>query len=331
MTSTYLSNLKLRWDKILEERPGLGILVSTALFGLILVLILTFASDRFLTVRNITNIFNQFSVYLILAVGMTLVMDTGGIDISVGSMVGIGTVILGTAVIRDGMAWWVGILLVMVGTTACGLFNALFVVKFKVPAIIVTLGTLTMFRGIAYVYQEGQTYFGFPPQIVWFSRTRLFGLIPLPVILSLVILVAGHIFLTRTRTGRHLSAVGGNEKAARLSGINVGFVRGLAFVIMGVLAGIAAVLNTARLDASQAVAGTGYELHVIASVVVGGTSLFGGKSLMIGTFLGVLILGILENGLLLAGVSYYFQRVFLGLIFILVVAFRTVREKREEV
>ncbi len=331
MTSTYLSNLKLRWDKILEERPGLGILVSTALFGLILVLILTFASDRFLTVRNITNIFNQFSVYLILAVGMTLVMDTGGIDISVGSMVGIGTVILGTAVIRDGMAWWVGILLVMVGTTACGLFNALFVVKFKVPAIIVPLGTLTMFRGIAYVYQEGQTYFGFPPQIVWFSRTRLFGLIPLPVILSLVILVAGHIFLTRTRTGRHLSAVGGNEKAARLSGINVGFVRGLAFVIMGVLAGIAAVLNTARLDASQAVAGTGYELHVIASVVVGGTSLFGGKSLMIGTFLGVLILGILENGLLLAGVSYYFQRVFLGLIFILVVAFRTVREKREEV
>ena len=331
MTSTYLSNLKLRWDKILEERPGLGILVSTALFGLILVLILTFASDRFLTVRNITNIFNQFSVYLILAVGMTLVMDTGGIDISVGSMVGIGTVILGTAVIRDGMAWWVGILLVMVGTTACGLFNALFVVKFKVPAIIVTLGTLTMFRGIAYVYQEGQTYFGFPPQIVWFSRTRLFGLIPLPVILSLLILVAGHIFLTRTRTGRHLSAVGGNEKAARLSGINVGFVRGLAFVIMGVLAGIAAVLNTARLDASQAVAGTGYELHVIASVVVGGTSLFGGKSLMIGTFLGVLILGILENGLLLAGVSYYFQRVFLGLIFILVVAFRTVREKREEV
>lgn len=327
---TQATTLSRKWKNLTGERPDLAILIPTALFGLALVIVLSILSDRFLSWRNILNIMTQTSIYLTLAVGMTLVLDSGGIDISVGSQIGFATTLLGTALARDGWVWWAAILLCIGGATMCGAFNALFIVKLKVPPIIVTLGTLTMFRGLAYVYQEGQTYFGFPRQVLWVSRTRLFGQIPVLVLISLGILVAGHFFLTRTRTGRHITAIGGNEEAARLSGINVGRTRALVYIVMGFLAGIATVMNTARLDASQAVSGSGYELHVIASVVVGGTSLMGGKSFMIGTFLGVMILGVLENGLLMAGVSYYWQRVLLGFIFIMVVGIRTFRESSEQ-
>ena len=315
-----------RWEKINLQYPNFNLVFSTFLIFLGLFIIMALGSDAFLQKRNLINILSQCSIYMVMGVGMTLVLTTGGIDISIGSMVGVTTALVGSVIVAHGYPVWLGIIAGLLIGTAMGGFNALFIVFFKVPPIIVTLGTWTMFRGLAYAYLEGTIYFNYPESFLWIARGTLLGL-PVPVWIGVIVVVWGHYFLTKTKTGRHITAMGGNEEATRLAGINVNRLKAFVYVLMGFLAGLATLISTARLDSSAPGLGAGYEMHTIASVVIGGTSLFGGRGLMIGTLLGVLMLGIVENGLLLAGVSFFWQRVLLGFIFCCVVAFRTFRAK----
>jgi ribose/xylose/arabinose/galactoside ABC-type transport system permease subunit len=310
----------------LNQYPLLPTILGTFLALVLLTAIMAFASEQFLSTRNIRNIFTQASVYVVLGVGMTFVLNTGGIDISMGSALGLATSVMGTLIIAQDLAPWLGVLGCLAVGTLCGVFNALMIVVLKVPPIITTLGTWTAFRGLAFVHLEGTIHYGFPDAIVWFGRGVLLG-IPVPIWLALVSACAGGYLLRCTRFGRYTTAIGGNEDAARIAGINVALYRGLVYVLAGFLAGVAGLIVTARLDAAQATTGIGMELHTLASVVIGGTALFGGRSTMIGTVLGVLILQVLENGLLLAGVSNFWQRVGLGLIVIAAVAMRTYRDR----
>ncbi len=315
-----------KWKELGKNNPDFQIVASTFLIFLGLFIIMAIGSDVFLRPRNITNILTQSAMYVVLGVGMTFVLTTGGIDISVGSMVGIATAVIGDIIVNHGMPVWLGLLGGLGAGLACGMFNAAFITFLKIPPIIVTLGTWTMFRGLAYVYLGGTIHYNFPRSFIAIARGRFLGL-PIPVWIAAVVFIWGHYFLTRTKTGRQITALGGNEEAARLAGINVKRLRFFVYSLMGFLAGLATIIVTARLDSSAAGTGAGFEMHTIASVVIGGTSLFGGRGLMLGTLMGVLMLGVVENGLLLAGISFFWQRVLLGFIFVSVVGFRTVREK----
>jgi ribose/xylose/arabinose/galactoside ABC-type transport system permease subunit len=314
------------WDNLSRNNPNFSSLASTTIIFVVMVLVLSILAPRFLSARNVTNILTQSAAYLIMAVGMTFVLTTGGIDISLGSMIGLTTAVLGRFVVEQGGSWILGVALALVFGLILGLWNGLFVVKFTVPSIIVTLGSMTMFRGMAYSYIEGQIFYGYPEAFLFLARGRIFG-IPMAVYIAFAVFLLGLYVMDHTKLGRHITALGGNEEAARLAGIPVKLLRLLVFANMGLLTGLATVILTARLGSSEATAGMGMEIHVIAAVVLGGTMLSGGRGLMFGTLLGVLILAVLENGLLLAGVSFFMQRVLLGLIFILVVAARSMRDK----
>lgn len=315
-----------KWNQMGKNNPDFHILRSTFLIFLGLFILMALGSRAFLTPRNISNILTQSAMYVIMGVGMTFVLTTGGIDISIGSIVGIATAVIGDVIVNHGMPVWLGIVAGLGAGLVCGMFNAAFITFLKIPPIIVTLGTWTMFRGLAYVYLGGTIYYNFPPAFIAIARGRFLGL-PIPVWIAAVVFIWGHYFLTRTKTGRQITALGGNEEAARLAGINTKRLRFFVYSLMGLLVGLATIIVTARLDSASAGTGAGFEMHTIASVVVGGTSLFGGRGLMFGTLLGVLMLGIVENGLLLAGISFFWQRVLLGFIFVSVVGFRTFREK----
>jgi ribose transport system permease protein len=315
-----------KWNQMGKNNPDFNILKSTFLIFLGLFILMALGSRAFLTPRNISNILTQSAMYVIMGVGMTFVLTTGGIDISVGSIVGIATAVIGDVIVNQGMPVWLGFIAGLGAGLLCGMFNAAFITFLKIPPIIVTLGTWTMFRGLAYVYLGGTIYYNFPPVFIAIARGRFLGL-PIPVWIAAVVFIWGHYFLTRTKTGRQITALGGNEEAARLAGINTKRLRFFVYSLMGLLVGLASIIVTARLDSASAGTGGGFEMHTIASVVVGGTSLFGGRGLMFGTLLGVLMLGIVENGLLLAGISFFWQRVLLGFIFVSVVGFRTFREK----
>ena len=317
-----------KWRWLSGEYPNFNLLMSTFLLLLLLILIMSIASDKFFTQQNILNILTQASIYMVAGVGMTLILTTSGIDISIGSMVGLITSVIGISLVNYNFPPWASVLLGLFIGSLCGLFNAFFIVNLRVPAIIVTLGTLTVFRGLAYVIAEGTIYSQFPKSYLLISRGNFLG-IPLPIWIALIVFILGQYLLTSTRIGRHISAIGGNEVAAKFSGINVNRTRFIVYVIMGLLVGLVSVMLTARLNAAQAVLGQGLELHVIAVVVIGCTSLFGGRGLMIGTILGALVLGVLENGLLLARVSFFWQRVLLGMIFVIVVAIRSYTQKKE--
>jgi len=317
-----------KWDQWKMTNPNIGIIVSLLCILGLTILVMSFVSDRFLTIVNIMNVLSQASVFLIMAVGATLVMTTSGIDIAVGSLLGLSVSILGYANIQYGFPIWATILVGLAVGALGGAFNGLVIVKFKVYPIIVTLGTWSLFRGLAYVLTGGDLVFGFPKAFVWISEGRILG-IPFPVLLASLTFLLGYYLLHKTRFGSHITAIGGNEEAALLAGINVKQLKFSVYVIAGVLAGLAAVITSARLDTAHPTAGIGYELNVIAATVIGGTALIGGRGIMIGTLLGVIFLQVLSNSMLLGGVDFYLQRVFFGLIFILVVAIRSFHGQRK--
>ena len=315
-----------KWKQITERYPNFGITFSLFIILIVMSLFVGMMNPRFFMPRNIINILVQVAGFTCLAVGMTLVMTTGGLDISVGATVGVATAVMGVA-----MAWWqVGgitaiILGLLVGTVA-GFINGMFVVLFKVPSLIVTLGTRAAFRNLGYVFTEGELLFGFPDSFRWVARARLLG-IPFPVIIALITSIWGIYFLYKTKTGRHITAIGGNREAAHLAGIKVRRTTWLVFVISGLMAGIAAVIAVSRLDAAQPSTGYEYEIHTIAAVVLGGTLLSGGRGLMLGSILAMVILQVMANGMVLMGVSFFWQQVVIGVVFIMVVAVRTLRAR----
>lgn len=301
------------------------------LFLVALIVIFTLYNPMFLSTRNIKNILTEVSIYGIIGVGMTYVILTGGIDLAVGSLLAFAAIsgaFLMQALGGDFfMGWLVAMLAACAVGTMAGYLHGKVVTRFGVPAFIVTLGGLIVWRGATLIVNDGAPVSGFNEAFRWWGRGDVLG-VPVPVLVFLVVALVGYIALRYTRYGRQVYAVGGNPEAARLSGLSVQSVVLSVYVITGFLAGLAGFLLSARLGSAEAVAGTGYELRIIASVVIGGTSLFGGLGGVGGTIVGALLIGVLINGLVIMNVSAYYQQVVIGIIIVLAVGFDTYAKSR---
>ena len=293
-----------------------------------MVLALSLLSESFFTSDNLFNVMRQVSVNLCISVGMTLVILTGGIDLSVGSILALsGAVAAG--LVKSGLQFaginlhvgftFFGVVVValLIGGLL-GWFNGQMVTRFKVPPFIATLGMLTIARGMTMLYTNGHPITGLGAQFEYLGTGWFCG-IPMPVLVAVLVVVLFALFMRKAPWGRYIYAIGGNERAARLSGIDVNRVKCFVYTVAGVLSAVAALIVTARLDSAQPNAGSGYELDSIAAVVIGGTSLNGGKGSVWGTVIGALIIGVLNNGLVLMNVSPFWQQVIKGLVILLAV------------
>lgn len=286
---------------------------------LVLFVTLSIASSSFLTVTSLFNILKQNSVYGILAVGMTFVIVTGGIDLSVGAIVAMAAC-FAASLAQDGTSTpiLVAILVGLLIGVACGAFSGFFIAFANIPAFIATLATCTMARGIVYVFTDGRPVTGVSDAYKYIGRAS-WGVVPVAVILYVVFLLVGTFLLKYTKYGRHVFAVGGNKQAATVSGINVKRVEFLVYVISGFCAAFAGLLLSSRIQTGQPAGGNGYELDAITAAVIGGASLSGGKGSVFGSFIGILVVGILTNGLDLLNVSSYYQQIIKGAIILLAV------------
>ncbi|MFQ5751124.1 MAG: ABC transporter permease [bacterium] len=324
--------------KIINEIDVKTYLVKfQSLIALILmIVVMSFLSDKFLTVENSWNVMRQISVNVCLSVGMTLVILTGGIDLSVGSILALSGAV-SAGLIKNGTELpmfnlfigytFLGAVLagILVGSVL-GYFNGFVITKFKVPPFIATLAMLTMARGLTMLWTGG-----FPitrlGNTFAFLGTGWFLGIPMPVWISAIIVVIATVMAKKTRLGRYIYAVGGNEKASNLSGLDVNNIKVWVYTIAGALAAVGGLLVTSRLDSAQPNAGVGYELDSIAAVVIGGTSLSGGRGSVIGTVQGALIIGVLNNSLVLLNVSPFWQQVIKGLVILIAVVIDKLNRK----
>ena len=255
-----------------------------------------------------------------------MVIFTGGIDLSVGSVVAFSGIVMGILVIDLGVNPWLAALIGIALGSVCGTINGLLISRFKLQPMIATLGMMSIARGAALTLAGGRTISGYPPGFTWLGNGTIPGTtIPVQIVFMLLLYVIAYYFMRYRRFGRALYSVGGNEEATRLSGINVFKYKTLAYTVSGALAGIASVVLVAKLNSAQSIAGQDYELDAIASAVIGGASLLGGKGSIWGTLMGALIIGVIRNGLNLLNVSSYLQKLIIGfiiLIAVLVDAFR---------
>ncbi|MEP3280509.1 MAG: ABC transporter permease [Stappiaceae bacterium] len=298
------------------------------LIGLILLcLFLTIATDSFFSLRNFLNILDQITVLGIMAVGMTFVILIGGIDLAVGSVLALSMMVLGYLNVQAGMPMSVAISGALIAAALSGACAGILITEFKVPPFIATLAMMSIARGLANMITNGSQIIGFPP---WFNLgaiIRYGGFLTMTVAIMLVVFALAILFLRYRAGGRALYAIGGNPEVARLSGINVKRTTILVYTTCSVLAGLAGVLLAARLDSVQPSSGVAYELDAIAAVVIGGTSLSGGTGGVVGTLIGVLIIGVLRNGLNLLSVSPFLQAVIIGVVIVLAVAAETFKRK----
>lgn len=267
------------------------------------------------------TVLRQISFNGIVALGMTFIIITGGIDLSVGSLLclaGLVSAHYSVAGSETEMPVLIAILAGVLVSTAFGLMNGLLVAKGKLPPFIVTMATMTIVRGIALVYSDGRPITGFNESYKAIGQGNVLN-VPIPVAIFIVMLLVSGVLLKYTRFGRHVYALGGNENAAIASGINTAKIQTMVYVIGGVMCGIAGVALTSRLNAASPQAAEGYELDAIASVVIGGTSLSGGRGGVTGTIIGVLLIGIIGNGLDILNVSSYYQKIIKGCIILLAV------------
>lgn len=289
-----------------------------SLIGLVLLcIVITIVTPNFLSVSNITNVFTQVSVNAIIAIGMTFVILTGGIDLSVGSTLAISSAV-GASIVKSTGNVFLAIIVAAVIGIAVGLINGLLVSKVKLQAFIVTLATMTIFRGATLVFTDGTPISKLPEAFVKIGNGKL-GFMPIPVIITIIIAIIAVYALSQTRFGRYLYALGGNEDASRLSGINTDKIKTLVYVVSGFASAIAGVIITSRIGSASPNAGTGFELDAIAAVVIGGTSLAGGEGTITGTLIGALIIGVLNNGLNLMNVSPFYQSIVKGLVILIAV------------
>lgn len=289
-----------------------------SLIGLVLLcIVITIVTPNFLSVSNITNVFTQVSVNAIIAIGMTFVILTGGIDLSVGSTLAISGAV-GASIVKLSGNVFLAIIVAAVIGIAVGLINGLLVSKGKLQAFIVTLATMTIFRGATLVFTDGTPISKLPEAFVKIGNGKL-GFMPIPVIITIIIAIIAVYALSQTRFGRYLYALGGNEDASRLSGINTDKIKTLVYVVSGFASAIAGVIITSRIGSASPNAGTGFELDAIAAVVIGGTSLAGGEGTITGTLIGALIIGVLNNGLNLMNVSPFYQSIVKGLVILIAV------------
>lgn len=305
-----------------------GFLLNLTLLGLLLLmfLALSFTTNSFATTENIINLLRQASLWSIIAIGETFVIITAGIDLSVGAVVGLASVIV-AMLLRDHFSIWLSVLLTLAFGVAIGWFHGFGIVKLRLPPFIMTLATLTALRGIGLLVTNGMAISGFPTAFTSFS----FGnFLHIPYLFWMVIVVAvpSYLLLHQSRWGRYLYAIGSNPEAARLSGVNVNRTIYLAYILSATLAALTGILTASRISIGVATTGDGWELQAIASSVIGGTSLFGAVGSVPGPFLGAMLLTTINNGANLLNVNPFWQRIITGGLIILIVYFDQLRRKR---
>lgn len=308
-----------------EKSKALILLERFKMFILLVVVlaVLGIVESKFLAGNNIANIFKQIATNAILAAGMCFVILTGGIDISVGATLALVGAI-SVDLIRMGVHIVFVVLIALAIGAVVGLFNGVFIAKFKLQPMIVTLATMSICRGLTYIYTKGSpitlnTALSSGKVYKWIGSGSLFGKIPFPLILVILVFAVSFYILNKTAFGRRVYAVGGNEDAARLSGINTVWTKIMAYVTCGIMAAIAAIIISARVSSAQPNAGESYEMDAIAAVVIGGTSLRGGEGKVLYTIIGALIIGMLNNFLNLIGVDSYYQIVVKGVVILIAV------------
>jgi len=318
-----------RWFTQVLARYGSIVMLVVLLLGMSL------ATPEFSKLSNLLNVARQVSIVAIIATGMTFVIITAGIDLSVGSVLALAGVISMTF-LRDGLPI-TGALPILLAIplsavvasfigAGCGAFNGFFVTRFRMAPFVATLAMMTIARGLAYVYTDGAPVSPLPPAVGEFGASEVNLLllrIPTLVLIALVVVAVGHVLLSRTSFGRRVYAIGGNEEAARLSGINVRRAKLEVYSLCGLLAGLSGMLLATRLASGDPKSGMGFELNAIAAVVLGGTSLMGGRGTVVGTLLGALVIGVLDNGLILLDVSAFYQMVVKGFVILAAVLLDT--------
>ncbi|MEH6547114.1 MAG: ABC transporter permease [Sneathiella sp.] len=318
-----------------RDRRGISVrsIINSAGIGLALIALIIFFSvftEHFLSPNNLTNILTQITINMILAVGMTFVILIGGIDLSVGSVMAFAAVVAGKAITLPGLGPAELIILAtgagLLAGVACGLINGLVSAYWALPSFIITLGMLNIARGAALHVSDAKTIYSFPFAFEEFGSMLLFG-IPVVFLVALVLVFIAWFILNRTVFGRLLYGIGNNEEAVRLAGHPVFWYKVAAFAICGLTAGIAAIVYMARLNISSPIAGIGFELNAIAAVIIGGTSLNGGRGSIIGTLLGAFIIGVLANGLILIGLNDFMRQMITGVVIIIAVILDHYRAK----
>jgi ribose transport system permease protein len=299
-------------DRLVTHVPALSLVVLCIGFGL--------STDTFLTVRNLLNVVDQLTVLGIMALGMTAVIVTGGIDLSVGSILALSMMVMGWLASVMGLPMPLAIVAALVVGALCGTVSGLLITRANLPSFIATLAMMSIARGLANLVTDGTQIVGY---VDWFSALsidRHFGFLSVTVALTIVLTIVAGLYMTYRTGGRSLYAIGGNAEVARLAGIPVKRVTVMVYAVCGLLAGLAGVVMSTRLDSSQPSGGMGYELDTIAAVVIGGASLSGGVGTIWGTLMGVLTIGVLRNGLNLLGVSPFVQQIVIGGVIVLAVA-----------
>ncbi|PYS46529.1 MAG: ribose ABC transporter permease [Acidobacteria bacterium] len=283
--------------------------------------VLWILSPYFLTVSNLLNIAEQTSIIAVVAAGMTFVIITAGIDLSVGSVLAFSGVVMASSLAAGRsipLALTIGLLVGL----ACGIGNGVLISMGRLPPFIATLGMMSIARGAALLFTQGRPISGFSETFRSIATTDVLR-VPFPVIIMIGVYVVSHLILARTKLGRYAYAIGGNETAAYLSGVNVRLYKTAVYGLSAMCSALAAVLLTARLNSAQPIAGINYELDAIAAVVIGGTSLMGGEGTVSGTLIGALIIGVLRNGLNLLAVSSFIQQIVIGSVIVIAVLLDT--------
>ena len=292
---------------------------------IVLVVAFSFTSDNFFSQRNLINVFRQVTMIGITAFGLTFVLITGGVDLSTGSMLALTGVITTMLMVNLAMPPWLAIIIALLLSALMGLINGVATVYLRIHSLVATLATMQIYSGIAFILTRGQTIYGFPDSFSVIGKGYI-GIIPVPVVIMITIMLLGWVVLNKTKLGRHTYAVGGNREAAKLSGINVKRIVIVAMMICGLSAGIAGIIMASRVGSGQANISASFGFEVITAVMLGGGSIDGGEGKISGVLIGVLIMGLLSNGLVMLNVYEYYQLVIKGLVLLAAVGFDKMRQ-----
>lgn len=308
-----LSNLSVRLGSEMRKYAPQMILIGLLIFFSIL-------SPNFMTTRNIIIIIRQVSFAAISAIGVLFVMIAGGIDLSIGSQIVMTNIVLAIMLVDWGLPLGVALPLTLLLGTVLGTLNGLLSVLLKIHPLIITLGTASIYKGLGYIFAQSRNIMGFPDAFRWFGQGHI-GPVPVPIVIMIVIALIGSFILTRTYFGRYVFALGGNEEAARLAGVNINGMKVLLFAICGFVSGITSILLLSRVFAGQTATGQGIEFDALTAALLGGVSFKGGEGTIFGLLTGILIIGVLNNAMQLASFPDFSQNVVKGAVLLIAVGF----------
>lgn len=314
-------NYKINFKNKINEYAIYVILVLLFLF-------FSMVAPSFINANNLINVVRQISMLGIASVGMTFALLVGGIDLSIGSQMSMVAVICSIMMTKYNINPFIACIICIILTSIVGFFNGIIISKIKMPPLIVTLSTMIIIEGVAFIISKGIPIFGFPQGFSILGQGYI-GIIPIPVIIMIVVLIIGAVVLNKTYIGRYFYSIGGNEEASRLSGIDVDKIKMLAYILSGLFAGIAGVILLSRTNSGQPTMGKGFEFDVLTAVVLGGVSVNGGVGKISNVISGILIIGVLNNGLVLMGVNTYIQSVIKGVVLLIAVAFDFIQRNKK--